>query len=182
MKLIKKIFIRGNDVYEEYEELTLPDTNSGVFEGIKVRFAARAIILNQEGKIAFLETRKGLSHKIPGGGVDEGEDIITELQREAKEEIGADITIEKELGVVVQYNDDLPFHVSFGYLCAVKGDIVAPQLTEKELAHKFKLMWVDFETAKKLLLEETHNEAPERETVRRRELAFIEEGEKMTIK
>ena len=56
--------------------------------------ATASLVKNQEGKILLVKT-KDRGWEIPGGAVEEGEDIITALKREVKEEGGIEISIKK---------------------------------------------------------------------------------------
>jgi 8-oxo-dGTP diphosphatase len=47
----------------------------------KVREAARAIVYDKDGNIAILNVSKQKYHKLPGGGIEEGEDIQSALKR-----------------------------------------------------------------------------------------------------
>jgi 8-oxo-dGTP diphosphatase len=65
------------------------------------RVCAYAILLNEEGKLLTLKV--GRLFHLPGGGVDDGEDIETALKREAMEEAGCEITDLKFLGTANEY-------------------------------------------------------------------------------
>lgn len=52
------------------------------------RRAARAVIFDAAGKVALLHTERLGYWKLPGGGIEEGEDWQQALLREALEEIG----------------------------------------------------------------------------------------------
>ncbi len=68
------------------------------------RLTARAIVLNENrDKIAMQYAVNHRYYKLPGGGIEEGEDMETALKRECLEELGYDIIIESELGAVVEY-------------------------------------------------------------------------------
>lgn len=54
----------------------------------KLRKAARAVILNEKGQIAYQFLTRPHLHKLPGGGVDAGETIEEGLRREVREEVG----------------------------------------------------------------------------------------------
>lgn len=65
------------------------------------RLCAYAIILNEENKLLTLKVGK-LFH-LPGGGVDDGEEIEMALKREAMEEAGCEIADLESLGVANEY-------------------------------------------------------------------------------
>lgn len=60
-------------------------------EDYKIRTAARAIILDSNNLIALISIPRQGYHKLPGGGLEEGEEIKETLIREVKEEAGIDI-------------------------------------------------------------------------------------------
>ena len=79
----------------------------------KPRYTARAILKNKDGKYAVMYSRKFNLHSLPGGGVDEGEDIISALKREILEETGCLCDDIKELGYVSENR----FHCDFLMYC-----------------------------------------------------------------
>jgi ADP-ribose pyrophosphatase YjhB (NUDIX family) len=116
------------------------------------RLAARAIVVDSEGKIAVLHMRKKNQYKLPGGGIDEEESIHQGLLREVKEEAGCEVEIEKELGMVIEERDDKEeelglFQISFCFLCKVAGEKCEPQFTKKEIKNGFELKWMTPEEA-----------------------------------
>ena len=66
----------------------------------KPRLTARAIVRNKENKYAVLYSNEFDLYSLPGGGVEEGEDIETALKREVFEETGCEIKTIEELGCV----------------------------------------------------------------------------------
>ena len=64
-----------------------PDINHLDRKVIIQRKAARAIVVN--GEEILLYTQRYHDYSIPGGGIDDGEDIIEGLVRELTEETGA---------------------------------------------------------------------------------------------
>lgn len=136
--------IRESDVgLKNIESFTMPYT---------LRKAARAIIFNTNGEIAIMHVTKDNYHKLPGGGVEEGEDLFEALKREALEEAGSKIEIEKPLGIIIEYRNEIKrLQISYCYIANVKGDIQNPMFTTEELSGGFELLWVQPEEAIHLL-------------------------------
>lgn len=117
-----------------------------------LRKAARAIVFNEDDQIAILYVSKHGYHKLPGGGVENSEDIKEALKREAMEEVGVDIFIGEEIGIVIEYRDKFnQLQISYCFFSKVKGTINAPSFTESELMNGFQLKWVTLNEAITLL-------------------------------
>ena len=120
------------------------DPNGEVFS----RPSARAIII-QDGKIAVIYSRKNQFYKIPGGGVESGEDNITAMIREVKEEVGLTVKPEtiKEFGYVhrIQRGKHEPVFIqdNFYYLCDVENEQELPQYSDAEKREEFVPVFVD---------------------------------------
>ncbi len=107
------------------------------------RRAARAVLYNAAGQVAVMYFTTTGSYKLPGGGIDEGEDTIDALHREIREETGYEITNIKELGEVEEYRYFCGMHqLSYCYTAAA-GNFVGTELTEKEQAGGMELRWFD---------------------------------------
>ena len=73
------------------------------FEGTySLRSAVRAIVFNSNNKIAILNAKKYEFHKLPGGGIEKGENKDKALERELQEEIGCKVKIIKEVGKIIE--------------------------------------------------------------------------------
>ena len=58
-----------------------------------VREAARAVVMDAENNVALLRVANKNYYKLPGGGIEVGEDRISALKRECLEEIGCSIEV-----------------------------------------------------------------------------------------
>src|SRR3989344_7927434 len=98
-------------------------------EDYRIRIAARAIIIDNQGNIAILSTPKSkhYHHKLPGGGLEEKENIEETLKREIKEEVGCEIEIIKEVGEIIEYkNKDNLKQTSYCFLAKIISKIEKP--------------------------------------------------------
>ncbi len=141
-----------------------------------LRKASRAIVIDNENKMALLFVSKHNYHKLPGGGIEHGEDQETALHREILEETGCRIKILRDVGMIIEYRDDKDMRQeSYCYLAEVEGEIKAPSFTEKEKADGFKLIWITIDDAISLL----KKDRPKTESgrfINKRDLAFIEKA------
>jgi len=122
----------------------LPD--SPMAEGIEFRKreAARAIVSDSDGRIALLRVGNHNYHKLPGGGIDEGEDIPTALGRELLEEIGCTAEVMSEVGQVIEYRNQFAlFQTSYCFTAKQTGQKGLPDFTDSEIAEGFSIVWID---------------------------------------
>lgn len=137
-----------------------------------VRYAARAVLQDDEGKIPVLYVAKHKYHKLPGGGVEEGEDKKMALVRECLEEVGAEVEIKEEVGYVEEYRKEWIFkQISYCYYGRIisKGDV---SYTQEEIDNGFTLKWLDYDEAVNAL----ENDDPtdyQGQFVRLRDLALL---------
>ena len=71
-----------------------------------LRKASRAIVTNKTSQIALLYVSKHKYHKLPGGGVENSENIKEALKREVMEEVGVNVLIGDEIGAIIEYRDE----------------------------------------------------------------------------
>ncbi len=107
------------------------------------RVAARAIVFDGRAAVALLHATKHSYHKLPGGGVEPGEDLASALAREIKEEIGCAAEVTGEVGQIDEYRGEWKlFQQSYCYLGRVVGPKGSPDFTQEELGDGFEIVWV----------------------------------------
>lgn len=117
-------------------------------ESYSLREAARAVVFDGDKNIALLHATATDYYKLPGGGLDDDTDKITALKRECAEEIGCDIEVLQELGMVNEWRKIYQIHqVSYCYLAKIVGEKGTPDFTESEIAEGFEVSWLPYEDA-----------------------------------
>ena len=115
-----------------------------------VRNSARSIIIS-DNKLAMIHSLKYDYFKFPGGGIEHGEDPISAMIRETREEAGLEVIPEtvKEYGLVHRIqksNKDAAecfVQDNFYYLCEVEDERVAQQLDGYEAGEQYTLEFVE---------------------------------------
>lgn len=111
------------------------------------KYSVRGII-KKNGMLAMQYSKDG-EYKIPGGGLEEGEDFTQALVREVLEETGLHVIESKilELGEIKEVRKDL-FNPkkkyichSLFYYCEVGDRQEALKLTSSEIAKGYELRW-----------------------------------------
>ena len=170
MELIKEIY--ENDIGYKDENIEI---------AYKIRKASRSIVFNNSGKIALLYVSKNNYHKLPGGGIEIGEDINTALHREIMEEVGVNIEVLGEIGTIIEYRDKHELlQISYCYYSKVKGDSKETSFTDEERDAGFQLKWVKLDEALSILQEDTPDNYVGK-FIKNRDLLFLEKA-KLIIK
>ena len=119
------------------------------------RVAARAVVFDANGEIALQHMTKQDYHKLPGGGVEEGESVEAGLARELAEEIGCAVGNVRELGLIEEFRGGRGLHqVSHCFVADVTGEKSAPNPDEGEVAAGAEAVWMGLEDAIRTLEEE----------------------------
>ncbi|EJV9423194.1 NUDIX domain-containing protein [Vibrio vulnificus] len=117
------------------------------------RSAARAICVDGED-ILLLYTERYHDYTIPGGGIDEGEDVIAGLGRELEEETGAkNIHNIKPFGIYEEFRpwykgeaNVMHMH-SYCYTCKIDRELGETRFEEYEVKNGMKPLWVNIHQA-----------------------------------
>jgi 8-oxo-dGTP diphosphatase len=135
-------------------------TNSNAANGVKyfLRKAARAVLF-KEDKIALLFVSKNNYHKLPGGGIEQGESIEEALSREILEETGCTCKIKENLGMTIEYRDTMEMlQISYVFSAEVFSKSKRLNFTEEEASQGFILEWHTLEEVKELFSQDTPND------------------------
>lgn len=108
-----------------------------------VRLGARGIVLNSAGEVALIHKALKNEYKLPGGGIDEGEDPAAAFIRECREELGCMVEIIEELGTAVEYKSQENFkQLSFVYVAKKVDELDSRSLTDKEKDEGTEFVWL----------------------------------------
>ena len=119
------------------------------------RLTARAIVKNQSGMYAVMYSDKFKLHSLPGGGVEEGEDVLTALCREVYEETGCVCDEIKELGIVAENRASLDYtQINYYFAVTTTHTPGENHLTESEQASRTVVQWHSFEKMVRLINEQ----------------------------
>ena len=120
--------------------------------GWEHRKAARAVVFDKENKIGLLYISTKNYYKLPGGGIEEGEEIKIALDRECEEELGVQVEVLKEIGCIFEYRAQFKLlQTSYCFLARTSSDKKTPNFTDEEKSSGFKIVWVEPKEAMLLL-------------------------------
>ena len=119
------------------------------------RITARAIVKNRDGLYAVMYADKFKLHSLPGGGVEDEEDVLTALRREIYEETGCVCDEIRELGIVSENRASLDYtQINHYFVVTTNHTSCENHLTESEQANRTEVKWVAFDEAVRLINEQ----------------------------
>ena len=144
------------------------------------RKGARAVIFDKDNNVALLNAKNRHYHKLPGGGLEEGEDAMQALKREALEEIGCEISNIKELGIIEMYlNDESQHSISYCFTADTIGEKREPHFEQDEIDDGFEPVWLSLDDAIKTLESEDGIKHYWGKFIQTRDLYLLKEARKV---
>lgn len=151
------------DVFPEQDD----NKQDIVFED---RPTGKAIVFDNENKIALVGNKVNSYYLLPGGGIDEDESIEDGITRECKEEIGCDVTLLNNLGIIEDYrNRDKKHCINHCHTAKLIGEKGELKLTEEEEKNGLHVIWVPLDEAIEILEKEV-------ELLKKGEIKFYNTG------
>ena len=164
------------ELIKEISDKDIGCNNENIDNTYKIRKASRAIVVNNCGQIPLLYVSKHNYHKLPGGGIEAGEDISIALNREMMEEVGVNINVLGEVGTIIEYrNKYQQLQISYCFYGEVKGNIKETSFTDEEINNGFQLKWIALEEAVSTL----ENDIPDNyvgKFIQNRDLLFLKKA------
>ena len=148
---------------------------TGGLSNAKPRITARAIMKNGSSLYAVMYSEEFDLYTLPGGGVEEGEDILQALRREILEETGCECSNIEPLGYVEENRAHSDYtQISYYFLVSTDSQQLIPNLTEDEKTHGTAAGWHTLEDAYRRIAEPRHPTA-QRKYLQARDVAALEE-------
>ncbi|MEI6462451.1 MAG: NUDIX domain-containing protein [bacterium] len=162
------------EILTEIKDANYPEDMSGIF----MREAARIIAIDADQNIALIYVGSEDYYKLPGGGIEKGEDVKEALKRELREETGSEVQVTDEVGQISEYRSKRSMaQTSYCYLGEVTSKGVT-FFTETEKARKSELVWLGLEEAVKRF-ESSKPQSYESGFIIQRDLAFLKKAKEI---
>jgi 8-oxo-dGTP diphosphatase len=160
---------------KKISELNLESLTQEEYKDFRNREAVRAIVVDENGKVVLVHVGRDNYYKIPGGGIDKGEDKIEALKRECMEEAGVHIKENpSELGYIFEAKRSWEMtQTSYCYIAEVEGEKKEPEYTSAEQRQDFSFQWIEIHEAIKLMKSNIPDDIS-LQYMARRDLIFME--------
>lgn len=112
------------------------------------RYGSRGVLVDDMFNVAMMYMSKINLYKLPGGGINEGENSRDAFLREIKEETGYEAEIIHELGCIEEHKSKNNFmQYSYCFIAIANKSIGNTMLTESESQLGMTVEWMTFEKA-----------------------------------
>ena len=145
------------------------------------RITARAIVKNKDGLYAVMYADKFKLHSLPGGVVEDSEDVLTALRREVYEETGCVCDKIQELGIVSENRASLDYtQINYYFVVTTTHTPGENHLTESELESRTMVKWVTFDELVRLINEQEFDRI-QGKYLKARDVAALKEYSKLIM-
>ena len=146
---------------------------------MKTKYATRTVLLDKNDRVAVINVRLHKYYKIPGGGVEDGEDLEPSAKREVLEESGCACEIIAQLGRIETDILEWEMHdVSDGFIARVIGEKKLPEFETHESDRGFCLEWHENLTSAIRTIKANVVSDPDAAALQFRDLEFLRLAEK----
>ena len=145
------------------------------------RITARAIVRNQEDLYAVMYSNKFKLYSLPGGGLEDGEDILTALHREIYEEVGCVCDEVQELGIVKENRASLDYtQINYYFVVNTFHMPNENHLTDSEVGSQTVVQWHTFDEMVRLINEQEF-ERVQAKYLRARDVIALQEYSRQVV-
>ena len=168
-----KIELQDTQWKKEYIDHDRNIVRAIVYDENRMFYFVRAVRDDEFGKATLIETS--------GGGVENGEDLITAIQRELKEELGVYVDVVCKIGIVSDYYNLIHRHnINNYFLCKIKS-FGQKNLTQDEI-EKFHLSTLKMSYEEAVIEYETRKNSKLGSLIANRELPVLHRAKEILDK
>lgn len=122
------------------------------------RYSARGIVVDEQGNVAMMYMSKLKLYKLPGGGIEDGEQAQDAFLREIMEETGYEAEIFHELGYIEEHKKRNDF-MQYSYCYAAKANHSprSAMLSENEQQLGMTVTWMTLDKALEVMNDSLHS-------------------------
>nr|WP_246320462.1 NUDIX domain-containing protein [Paenibacillus qinlingensis] len=122
------------------------------------RHGSRGVLVDSQLQVAMMYMSKTNLYKLPGGGVDKGENSKDAFLREIQEETGYDAEILHELGYIEEHKNRNKFlQFSYCYIAKAHASFRDTMLTDNEIQLGMVVQWMTLHQALAVMQESVLN-------------------------
>lgn len=137
---------------------TITDANIFPNDGLEIpsewenRKTVKVVLVNDEGRVAFVTNSIHKQILLPGGGIDDGENVLTAANRECDEEVNWTIRDAVEIGCIEEFRArDGKHYESFAVFARTDKENPEDTRTEEEKQKGLEVVWLSPDEARTIL-------------------------------